>query len=67
MTPPKLKTVKMTYDPAARDGEDADDITFADLEYVATNDNGGMSRRNRTVIAIALLALTFTGFYWLFA
>lgn len=67
MTPPKLKSVKMTYDPAARDGEKADDITFADLEYIATNDNGGMARRIRKVIAIALLTLAFLGFYWLFA
>ncbi|AZN72236.1 hypothetical protein D5400_13975 [Georhizobium profundi] len=67
MTPPKLKTVKMKYDPAARQGDGADEITFADLEYVGTNDNGGMSRGRASLIAIVLLVATFTGFHWLLA
>ena len=61
----KLHTVKMTYDPAACEGKDADDITFADLEYVATNDNGGMSPKKATLLAVALIALTVSGLYWL--
>jgi hypothetical protein len=67
MTPSKLRSVKMKYDPAARQGDGADEITFADLEYVATNDNGAMSRRRAALLTIGLLAATFTVFYWLFA
>jgi hypothetical protein len=55
----------MRDDPAARDGENADDITFADLEYVATNDNGGMSRKTAMVLSVALIALTIASLYWL--
>ncbi|WP_164527895.1 hypothetical protein [Georhizobium profundi] len=57
----------MKYDPAARQGDGADEITFADLEYVGTNDNGGMSRGRASLIAIVLLVATFTGFHWLLA
>jgi hypothetical protein len=57
----------MTYDPAVREGEDADDITFADLEYVATNDNGGISTKTAAALAFAAIALTSVGLYWLLA
>jgi hypothetical protein len=29
----KVRTVKMTYNPAGRDGNGADEVAFADLEY----------------------------------
>lgn len=46
----KLRTVKMRYDPAFRAGDAADEITFADFEYVAANDNGGMTTRSVTLL-----------------
>lgn len=61
----KVRTVKMTYDPAGRGGDSADEITFADLEYVATNDNGGMSTKKAAVVAFASIALAIAGLYWL--
>jgi hypothetical protein len=57
--------MKMTYDPTAREGEEADDITFADLQYVATNDNGGMSNKKAAVAAFASITLSIAGLYWL--
>jgi len=60
-----VRTVQMTYDPAAREGDRSDEITFADLEYVVTNDNGGMSTKKAAVVAFALTALAIAGLYWL--
>lgn len=62
-----IRAVKMTYNPAAREGHGADEITFADLEYIAANDNGRQSRRAATVFAGVFFALVFSGFYWLVA
>jgi hypothetical protein len=61
----KVRTVQMTYDPAAREGDGGDEITFADLQYVATNDNGGMPTRNAAMAAFASIALTIAGLFWL--
>ncbi|WP_404861884.1 hypothetical protein [Georhizobium sp. MAB10] len=61
----KVRTVQMTYDPAAREGDSRDEITFADLEYVATNDNGGISTKKAAVVAFASTALAIAGLYWL--
>ncbi|WP_199864660.1 hypothetical protein [Rhizobium sp. EC-SD404] len=38
---------------------------FADLEYVATNDNGGMSTKKAAVYAFASIAMSIAGLYWL--
>ena len=61
----KVRTVQMTYDPATRQGDGADEITFADLEYVANNDNGGISTKTGAVVAFASIAASIVGLYWL--
>jgi hypothetical protein len=61
----KVRTVKMTYDPAAREGDRGGEITFADLEYVATNDNSGISTMKAGVLSFASIALCIAGLYWL--
>jgi hypothetical protein len=65
LTALKVRSVQMTYDPVARKGDGANEITFADLEYVATNDNGGISMKKAALFAFALIAVTIAGLYWL--
>ncbi|VVT31879.1 hypothetical protein [Rhizobium sp. EC-SD404] len=60
-----IRTVKMAYDPAGREGHGADEINFADLDYIAVNDNGRPSRRSAAHFAVTFFALAFSGFYWL--
>ncbi|AZN71542.1 hypothetical protein D5400_09915 [Georhizobium profundi] len=43
---------------AACEGEDADDITFANLEYVATNDIGGVWSKKAILLAFTLFVMT---------
>lgn len=63
----KFRAVKMVYNPEAREGDGAEEITFADLEYTAANDNDPQPRRAVALFAGTFFALAFSVFYWLMA
>ncbi|VVS98164.1 hypothetical protein RHIZ404_190018 [Rhizobium sp. EC-SD404] len=61
------RMVRMKYDPASRHGSGADEITFADLEFIPANDNGGMSRRRRISWGMCFVGVGYGSFLWLFS
>jgi len=57
----------MKYDPSSRDGDGAEEINFADLEFIPANDNGGMSRRRRISWGMCFVGVGYGSFFWLFS